>query len=154
LVHAAVGRAVLERRVRRKAQTLDTLCNHRFDVALAVVPVLGKMAQEGRIWPTGLKQFARHAIHLGEALVADDYIEVVVGVDERARHVLERHMHLRLLRGQIALRLFLFRHIGHHGDDAAARDRPPADSIHAAVRRFVLECFAGRVAEAFHTLRH
>ena len=82
--------AVLERLARRIAQALHALGDQRVDVAVAVVAVLGQIAQEVGVGAPALQQFPRHGIHFGEAIVADDDVELVVGVGEGARHVVER----------------------------------------------------------------
>jgi hypothetical protein len=56
--------------------------------------VLGQVAQEARIGPPALQQFARRRVHLGEAVVAEHDVEVVVGIGERAGHVVHGDVQL------------------------------------------------------------
>ena len=90
----------------RIAQALDALRDQGLDVALAVVAVLGEEAQEGGIGPAGLQQLRRRRVHLAEAVVAEDDVQIVVGVDERARHVVERDMELGFLLASSCSALF------------------------------------------------
>ena len=89
-----VRRVILEAQPRRIAQTLHALRDQRIDVALAVVAVLGQIAQQIGIGTAGLQQLLRHLVHLFEAVVADDDPQIAIGVDERARHVVEHEMEL------------------------------------------------------------
>ena len=134
LVDPAVRRAVLERICRRVAQAFDAAGNQRVDVAVAVVAVLGQVAQEIGIRPSRLEQFRRHRIHLGEAVVADDDVQILVGVGERARHVVERDMELRFLARDVAFRELALGDVG-VGRERGRRldDRRVADVEDAAV---------------------
>ena len=90
------------------------------EVARAVVAVLGQIAQEIGIGTAGLQQLLGYPVHLLEAVVADDDVQIVVRVDQRARHVVERHMELGLLIRQILFGQLLLGDVGHHRDRATA----------------------------------
>ena len=135
------------------AQAFHAPRDQRLDVAFAVVAVRRKVAQELGIGLAGPKQLGRDRIHLPEAVVAEDDVQILVGVDERAGHVVQRHVKLGFLARQFLLRLLLSGDVGHHRD-RAARGRPATiDAIAPAVRRDVLEALAGRMAQAFHAPR-
>ena len=72
---------VLEALARRIAQALHALGDLRVGVALAVVAVLGQIAQEIGIGTAGLQQLLRHRVHLLEAVVAEDDVQIGIGRD-------------------------------------------------------------------------
>ena len=49
-----------------------------------------------------LKQLGRHRVHLSQAIVADDDSQLVIGVDERTRHVVERDLELAFCSNRFA----------------------------------------------------
>jgi hypothetical protein len=51
-----------------------------------------------------LKQLLRHLVHLFEAIVAEDDLQLSVRVHERARHVVERNPELALQIGRMMIR--------------------------------------------------
>jgi hypothetical protein len=73
----------------------------------------------------------------------------LVGVDERARHVVERHVQRRLLQRELLLRALEVGDVGDDGHRAAAVGAPAHDAIDAAVGRAVLERLPARIAQAF-----
>jgi hypothetical protein len=95
----AVRGMVLEAPAGRVAQTVDALGDQGVDVTFAVVAVFGEMAQKVGIGTAGLQQLLRHPVHLFEAIVADDDIEIFVRVDERAGHMIERYLELNIRPG-------------------------------------------------------
>ena len=156
LVDAAVGRMVLERPPGRIAQALDTLRDQGVDVAVAVVAVLGEVAQECRIRAPRRQQFGRSRVHLGEARVADDDVEVVVRIGERPRHVVERDLQLRLLARGVALGRPACGDVGVREDQAAMDDRRVLDVQDLSRRRDVLEFMrlaAADTVDARHRVR-
>ena len=125
----------------------------RLHVAFAVIAMRREVAQELRIGLAGPKQLGRDRIHLPEAVVAEDDVQILIGVDERAGHVVQRDVKLGFLARQFLLSPLLAGDIGHHRD-RAARGRPATiDAIASAVWRDVLEALAGRMAQAFHAPR-
>ena len=98
----------------------------------------------------GLQQFLRHDVHLSEAVVAEDDPQILVRVDERARHVVERDMKLGFPVRQILFSLLLLGDVGHHRDRATGRDPPAQDAVPAAVGRVVLEALPRRIAQTLH----
>ena len=99
----AVRCVILEAPPRRIAQTFHALGDQGLDVTVAVVAVLGQMAQQGGIGSAGLQQRRRDLVHLFEAIVADDDVEIGVRVDERARHVVEHEMELAVCIDRIVI---------------------------------------------------
>ena len=91
-IPASVRRVVLEAFAGRVAQALDALGDERVGLAFAVIAVLGQKAQEIGIGAARLKQIPRRRVHFLEAVVAEDDVQIFVGIDERARHVVERDM--------------------------------------------------------------
>jgi hypothetical protein len=112
-----------------------------------------KVAQELRIGLARLKQFSWDRIHLPEAVVAENDVQVLIGIDESARHVVERHVKLSLLACKFLFGLLLLRHISHHRHRTAGGCPATVDSIASTVRCDVLEALAGRMAQTFHAPR-
>ncbi|MEJ2176054.1 MAG: hypothetical protein P8Y76_14435 [bacterium] len=126
----------------------------RLDVALAVVAVLGQEAQQVGVRPPRLQQLRRDCVHLPEAVVAENEVQPLVGVDERAGHVVEHGMEQAFLVRQIAFRLFLVGDVGDHRHRAARRHATAQDAVPAPVRAVVLEALARRVAQTLDAPRH
>jgi len=85
------------------------LGDQRIHVARPVVAVLGEIAKHVGIGAAGLQQLLRHLVHFSEAVVAQDEVQVLVGVDQSARHVVEGNLELplydsRLVIGQMCVR--------------------------------------------------
>jgi hypothetical protein len=87
---------ILEALSRRIAQTFHAPGNQGIDIAFAVVSVLGQIAQKCRIGTAGLQQLAWHGVHLVEPVVAKDDVEIIIRIDQRARHVVEGDLELPL----------------------------------------------------------
>ena len=94
---------IFERNAGGIAQALDALCYHPLDVALAVVAIFRKIPQKIGIRTPRLQQLLGNWVHLGKAIVAQDDIQRVVNVSERAGHVVQRDMQLTFLLGEIPL---------------------------------------------------
>ena len=75
-VPAAVRGVVLEALAGGIAQTLDAPGDMRVGVAFAVIAVLGQEAQEVGIEAAGLQQLLRRPVHLLEAIVAEDDVQI------------------------------------------------------------------------------
>ena len=149
-VVAAVRRAILETRSGRMLDAFDAPGDERLDLSFAVVTAFGEVAQEVGIRPAGLQQLRRNAVHFLEALIAEDDVDVLVGVDERARHVIERDVELRLLLPERLLGELLFGDVRHHGDGAARSRAAAQDAVDPSVGSAVLETLARGVAQAFN----
>ena len=55
------------------------------------------MAQKVGVWAPRLEQLRWNRVHSGKPVVADDDVQVVVGVNERAGHVVQSDLELRFL---------------------------------------------------------
>jgi hypothetical protein len=55
-----------------------------------------KVAQELRIGLARLKQFGGDWVHLPETVVAENDVQVLIGIDECARHVVERDLQVAI----------------------------------------------------------
>ena len=95
-VPAAVGRAILEALARRIAQALHAPRHQGLDITLAVIAVLSEIPQKIGIRTAGLQQLARHPVHVLEAVVAKNDVQILVRENERARHVIERDLKMCL----------------------------------------------------------
>ena len=100
------------------------------------------MAQKIGIRTTGLKQLVWNPIHCLEAIVAEDNSQIFVREDERARHVVQRDMELRLLHREGLLSPLFLRNVRHHGHGAAQRRPSAENAVDPAVRRAVFEALA------------
>src|SRR5687767_8032998 len=83
------------------------------------------MPQERGIGTARLQQRLGDLIHLLETVVAEDDVQGVIGVDERARHVVERHLQVpvhdgRLVNGQV---------IVGHGEGCIMSESGPSDAV-------------------------
>jgi hypothetical protein len=96
-IYAVIGRAIFERVVGGVSKARHPSCDERVDIALPVVAIFGQKAQEVGIGATRLKQLARSLIHFFEAIIADDDVQVVIGVNKRAGHVVQSDMELGFL---------------------------------------------------------
>jgi hypothetical protein len=139
-IAAAVRCGVLKTLAGRVAQTFHTPRDHHVDVAFAVVAVCREVAQELRIGLARAKQPFRDGIHLPEAIVTENDIQVVVGIDQRARHVVERDLQITVRGGSRTLQRFVHRtpstSVRHPRPQAnpASRARPPAANHRIAGR--------------------
>lgn len=115
-----------------------------------MIAVRREVAQKIRIGAPVLKQFSRDRIHFPEAIVAEDDIQVLVGVDERARHVVERYVKLGLLACQFLLGSFLLRDIRHDRHDTTGRSPTTVDPVAPTIGCDVLKTLAGRMTQAFN----
>jgi len=115
-VGAAVRRVIFEGFARWIAQAVDSLGDQHFGVTLAVVPVRCQETQKVRVVTPRLEQMTRGRIHFPEAIVAKHDVQVVVGVDERAGHVIQCNFQLGLGGPSSAIDLSGFRPCVHqHG---------------------------------------
>src|SRR5262245_55325353 len=89
-----IRRMVLKAPVGWVPQTVDARSHQGLDVALPVVAVIGEIAQKIRIGAARLKQLLWHPVHLLEAIIAGDDIEIFIGIDQRTGHIIERHLEL------------------------------------------------------------
>ena len=152
-IASTVRRDVLEALAGRMAQTFYAPRDQRLHVTFAVIAMHRKVAQKFRIGLAGPKQVGGDWIHFPEAVVAEDDIQILIGVDERPGHVVQCQVKLGFLARQLLLSLLLWGDIGHHRH-RAARGRPATmDAIASAVWRDVLETLAGRMAQTFHAPR-
>ena len=78
----------------------------RLHVAFAVIAMRRKVAQKLRIGLAGPKQVGGDRIHLLEAVVAEDDVQILIGVDERAGHIVQCDVKLGFLARQLLLRRF------------------------------------------------
>ena len=88
-IPSPIGRMILKALARGIAQAFDPPRDKVFNVALAVVPILREVAQKIGVGPAGVQQLDWHPVHLLEAIVAEDEIEMFVRVGKRARHAVE-----------------------------------------------------------------
>ena len=70
-------------------QAFHTPRDERIDVPLAVVAVCREMAQKLGIGLAGPKQVAGDRIHLLEAVIAENDLQILVGVNQRTGHVVQ-----------------------------------------------------------------
>ena len=99
-IHAAVRRAVFERLAGWVIlsfppawQRVHRYCPHRSN---RFRPESAGSQDKG-----GQAELGWRLVHLPEAIVADDDVQVFVGVDERTRHVVQRKMEAGLLLGDV-----------------------------------------------------
>src|ERR1700752_2417071 len=95
-IATTIWRDVLEALASRMAQAFHAPRHHRIHVALAVVAMCREGAQEVRIGLARSKQVSGYRIHRSEALVAEYDVQILVGIDECARHVVERDLQMAI----------------------------------------------------------
>ena len=101
-----------------------------------------------------MKQLGRDRIHLLKAVVAEDDVHILIGIDERARHIVECDVKLGFLAGQLLFGPLLLGDVRHYRDGAARSGPATVDSIAPTVRCDVVEALAGRIAQALHATRN
>jgi hypothetical protein len=119
-------------------------------LALAVIAVLREVAQQIRIRPSRFEELFRHRIHLGEAVVAEHDIQVLVSIRETSRHVVERDVQLRLLACDITFRALALGDVGIGQRQATAGDRRIANIENPAARKLVFQFVWLPFADALH----
>jgi hypothetical protein len=93
-VPPTVRRAVLEGFARRVAQALHALGDKSLAIPFTVVVVGSEVAEESGIGLARMQQLGRHGIHLPELVIAEDDVQVRVGVHEGTGHVVEGDVQL------------------------------------------------------------
>jgi hypothetical protein len=149
-IHATIRRVVFERLVRGVAKARHPSSDECVDVALPVVAAFRQKTQEVGIRATALNQLARSLVHFFEAIITDDDVQVVIRVDNRARHFVQSDMELGFLLLQFLLSLLLLGDIRHDRHDAARLHAAAVNPVHAAIRRAVFERLVRGVAKACH----
>ena len=91
-IDSPVWRPILEACAGGIAQAFHATGYKRLQVTITVVAMRRQMPQKPGIGAAGLKQLRRNRIHFLKTVVAEDNVQLVVGIDQRPRHVVERDM--------------------------------------------------------------
>ncbi len=130
---------VLEGLARGIAKAFDPPGDQRTDVALAVIAVLGQEAEHVGIRASTLQELPWDRVHLGETVVAEDEVLLLIGENQRAGHVVERDLQLGLLLRHLLLGPFAGSDVGIGEHQSIVGDRGVSDIEDLSGRQRVFE---------------